>query len=339
MSILADILSKVKHPEPRRDIPPGLRSTVSALRKKELNKRQVIILVSLAVLALSSGSVTVYLMQTFLPRITESNVSRAVVPGKDVVSETAEVELHTIIKQPDYKPESPPKAVEPHTTIKQPEYKPEYKKEEIKRKPALKPESPPKAKEIARKEKPKVEEAVTAKKQVPSSNRVKEQPDISAKVRASEIKDLYLYKGGDYEKRGDYSNAISSYKKVLDIEPRNYRVINKIAYLLILIDLYEEALKYLKNALSIKHDYVPALINTGIVYAKAEKFSDAEKYLLNALSLEDANQSTLFNIAMLYEKQGKYDLARQHYLRLKRLGNVQGRLGIERLEGLTTSKK
>jgi len=44
MSILADILSKIKHLEPRRDIPPGLRSTVSALRKKELNKRRVIIL-------------------------------------------------------------------------------------------------------------------------------------------------------------------------------------------------------------------------------------------------------------------------------------------------------
>jgi len=141
--------------------------------------------------------------------------------------------------------------------------------------------------------------------------------------------------GGNYEKKGDHYNAISSYKKVLDIEPRNYRVINKIAYILIQIASYEEALKYLDSALSIRHDYVPALINTGIVYAKAEKFSDAEKYLLKALSLEEANQPALFNIATLYEKQGKYDLARGYYLRLKNLGNDQGRLGIERIEGLT----
>jgi len=304
MSILADILSKIKHLEPRRDIPPGLRSTVSALRKKELNKRRVIILLIFAAIALSSGSVTVYLMQTYLPRTTESHGGKAVVRGL---------------------PGEGLKEVEPHTTIKQPEYKPEYKREEIKRKPTVRPEI------IAQKEKPKVEEIVSpVRKQGPFSNGVKEQPD----VRTSE-NDLYLYMGGNYEKKGDHYNAISSYKKVLDIEPRNYRVINKIAYILIQIASYEEALKYLDSALSIRHDYVPALINTGIVYAKAEKFSDAEKYLLKALSLEEANQPALFNIATLYEKQGKYDLARGYYLRLKNLGNDQGRLGIERIEGLT----
>jgi len=303
MSILADILSKIKHLEPRRDIPPGLRSTVSALRKKELNKRRVIILLIFAAIALSSGSVTVYLMQTYLPRTTESHGGKAVVRGL---------------------PGEGLKEVEPHTTIKQPEYKPEYKREEIKRKPTVRPEI------IAQKEKPKVEEIVSpVRKQGPFSNGVKEQPD----VRTSE-NDLYLYMGGNYEKKGDHYNAISSYKKVLDIEPRNYRVINKIAYILIQIASYEEALKYLDSALSIRHDYVPALINTGIVYAKAEKFSDAEKYLLKALSLEEANQPALFNIATLYEKQGKYDLARGYYLRLKNLGNDQGRLGIERIEGL-----
>ena len=304
MSILADILSKIKHLEPRRDIPPGLRSTVSALRKKELNKRRVIILLIFAAIALSSGSVTVYLMQTYLPRTTESHGGKAVVRGL---------------------PGEGLKEVEPHTTIKQPEYKPEYKREEIKRKPTVRPEI------IAQKEKPKVEEIVSpVRRQGPFSNGVKEQPN----VRTSE-NDLYLYMGGNYEKKGDHYNAISSYKKVLDIEPRNYRVINKIAYILIQIASYEEALKYLDSALSIRHDYVPALINTGILYAKAEKFSEAERYLLKALSLEEANQPALFNIATLYEKQGKYDLARGYYLRLKNLGNDQGRLGIERIEGLT----
>ncbi|MDI6890540.1 MAG: hypothetical protein QMC83_06330 [Thermodesulfovibrionales bacterium] len=324
MSILADILSKIKHPEPRRDIPPGLRSTVSALRKKELNKRRVIILLIFAAIALSSGSVTVYLMQTFLPRTNGLTPVVRGLPGERLKSagesrEIARSKGPTAVEQT-----SKPRTfeIEPHITIKQPEYKPEYKREEIKRKPTVRPES------IAQKEKPKVEE-----------KGVKEQPDVSSEVRTSETKDLYLYMGGNYEKKGDYYNAISSYKKVLDIEPKNYRVMNKIAYILIQIASNEEALKYLENALSIKHDHVPALINTGIVYAKAEKFSDAEKHLLKALSLEEANQPALFNIATLYEKQGKYDLARQHYLKLKNLGNDQGRLGIERIEGLTTSKK
>jgi len=309
MSILADILSKIKHLEPRRDIPPGLRSTVSALRKKELNKRRVIILLIFAAIALSSGSVTVYLMQTYLPRTTESHGGKAVVRGL---------------------PGEGLKEVEPHTTMKQPGYKPEsIKREEIKGRPTLK------RKGIAQKERPKVEEIVSpVRRQGHFSNGVKEQPDLSPEDRNSE-RDLCLYMAGNYEKKGDHYNAISSYKKVLDIEPRNYRVINKIAYILIQIASYEEALKYLDSALSIRHDYVPALINTGIVYAKAEKFSDAEKYLLKALSLEEANQPALFNIATLYEKQGKYDLARGYYLRLKNLGNDQGRLGIERIEGLT----
>lgn len=67
MSLLSDILSKIKQPEPVREVPPGLRSTVISFQKKDSRKRRMILLGVIIILAIGSGFITFYLFNTYVP--------------------------------------------------------------------------------------------------------------------------------------------------------------------------------------------------------------------------------------------------------------------------------
>ena len=84
-------------------------------------------------------------------------------------------------------------------------------------------------------------------------------------------------------------------------------------------------------AVNIKKDYVPALINLAVANARTGNTSAAETYLNNALMIEPDNQSVLLNYAVLYEKKGDYTRASEYFLKLNRLGNVTGSLGLARI--------
>ena len=66
MSLLSELLSKIKHPEPRKDVPPGLISMVSTLKKKELRRRRILISSVFVIIALGSGFAMSYLVRTYL---------------------------------------------------------------------------------------------------------------------------------------------------------------------------------------------------------------------------------------------------------------------------------
>jgi len=141
-----------------------------------------------------------------------------------------------------------------------------------------------------------------------------------------------FYFARNHEKSGNLPGAVESYRKVLEIDPGNYRTMNNIAALLIRMNLWEESLGYLQSSIQLNDHYVPALINLGIVHARNGNSSEAERALLKALSLEEQNHSALFNIAVLYENEGSYDKARGYYQKLQTLGESEGIRGMKRLE-------
>jgi Tfp pilus assembly protein PilF len=330
MSLLSDLLSKIRHPEPRRDVPPGLRSMVSTLKKKEFNRRRLALFMAFAVMALGSGFVTVYLVGIY--------------PTKD----TKDVKQVAEYKRPISEPKSEQPSL-PYRAAHTPEetsrgqvmVNSQEKKVEMVR--TQKEGEEKKIKKKVRPEPLKIQKTFEDTSQpVQDVDNIyvlqgrKTQPETvevanieKPKVDSSE-KDLYLYTAGNYESRKDYPNALASYKKVLDIEPRNYRVMNNIASILLQINSSEEAKTYLQKAFDIKNDYVPGLINMGIALAKLEETEKAEGFLLRAHTLEPDNRRTIFNIAILYEKKGNYEKAREYYLRLQRLGDTEGGVGLER---------
>lgn len=313
MSLLSDLLSKIRHPEPRRDVPPALRSMVSTLKKKEFNKKRLALFIAFTVMALGSGFVTVYLVGIYLPT-SESRALKSEQPSP--TGSAAQIPQET-----SKGVNSQEKKVEMVRTQKEGEgkkIKEKVRPEPLKIQKTFEDTSQPVQE---RKTKPEIDVAKIGKPDVANI----EKPEVN-----SSEKDLYLYMAGNYESRKDYSNALASYKKVLDIEPRNYRVMNNIASILLQINSSEEAKTYLQNAFNIKNDYVPGLINMGIALAKLGETEKAEGFLLRAHTLEPDNRRTIFNIAILYEKKGNYEKAREYYLRLKRLGDTEGSLGLKR---------
>ncbi|GAB4415797.1 MAG: hypothetical protein OHK0032_11930 [Thermodesulfovibrionales bacterium] len=354
MSLLSDLLSRIKHPEPSKEVPPGLRSTVSALKKKESNKRRVVIVVILAILTVGAGFATVYLIEVYLKGgvkqtasqkgIADGLVARQAIPSPSVSNESLTEDRRQRTEDRRQKTDnkqitdSRGQSGERETNDKLREKRLSHERGATL--PNSRPEPSARTLRSAARSSPQPAEG-TDKKEVTlkiskGDQPVQQQEGQKGTTKAEKLpdtseKDLHLYMARAYESKMDYSNALLSYKKVLSIEPRNYRVMNNIASILIKLNLYDEAKTYLEMALGVRNDYVPGLINTGIVLARLGETQNAENSLLKALTLEPDNRNALLNIAILYEKKGSYEKAREYYLRLKQLGDAQGSLGLERI--------
>lgn len=346
MSLLSDLLSRVSHPEHGKDVPPGLKSTIADIKAGEPGKIRFVFLSTFFVFLVISGFAAVYFIESYygagIPKSPDATSKAQKPPGRDRLS-MAESKPRTQDSKRPWPAVRVPVANDKAAILQTPAAK--------KKDTRLQMHS-----QAGRTEKRVIHESrvIVVKSGRLSGQKsfqtVEGRPVDDKKMRPAEAgeagierhegksaeKDSYLYLAENYERRKDFSNALSSYKKALDAEPGNYRVMNKIAYIFLQIGLYEEAIRYLQDALDIRHDYIPALINAGIAYAKTGRFPDAEGSILKALSLEKTSQAALLNIAITYEMQGRYDLARNYYSKLQRMGNEQGRSGIDRIKALTS---
>jgi Tfp pilus assembly protein PilF len=153
--------------------------------------------------------------------------------------------------------------------------------------------------------------------------------DLPEQSRAK--RDEFLYAARDYEADKNYDQAMHYYKKALELDRRNYMVMSNISGILINLGLYEEATKYSRDALGIRKDYVPSLVNLGISLVQSGKIAEGRDYLLKARSLDASNRNANLNLALLYEKIADYGQAQKLYLMLCETEDAQGCLGIGRV--------
>jgi Tfp pilus assembly protein PilF len=361
MSLLSDLLSKIKQPSQKKDVPPGLKSTVSSLKMKASHKKRIALLLIFVTVALGSGFVTVYLLELYIPRDIKQFAK-----DKRLDIETSEkgryensasnIQHYADTSKPRSSVTKQPSLVDEGAQIKKESFNEQLELDSQKKSVEITKDR--KSEGNGDTERYKLQEKKMEKtvRQVSSKDQktfrdlsqtvddMKTQQEIRDTVNVEKAKadsserDLYLYLARDYESRRDYPKAITSYKKVLTIEHGNYRIMNNIASILIRLNSPEEAKTYLQMAFNIKDDYVPALINMGIALAKLNKKEEAEKFLLRAQSLEPDNRYSLLNIATFYEKTGNFEKAREYYLKLKRLGDVQGNIGLKRINSMVRSK-
>ncbi|MEK6725259.1 MAG: tetratricopeptide repeat protein [Deltaproteobacteria bacterium] len=301
MSILSDILSRVKQQQPKRDVHPGLSSSVSAIKQEESRRRKILLFATIISIFTGLGLAAIYLTDRYAlnkDSVTASQETRA-----DGINQTAmPVEPTLPTTTPKIEPVAAPAKNKTHYVLTKPE--------------ALPAKHPTEAIESRKPEIP-----VEMQHPVP----IQEEHIPGAKEQ-------HIYAAVGYEKGDDLLSAASEYNKALEIEPDNYRIINKIAALLIKMGRHDEAAGYLKNSLNIRSDYIPALVNSAIVSAKTGENIEAENSLLKAISIDGTSQSALLNIALLYEREKRYDQARDYFSRLRKLGDKNGELGMQRLE-------
>jgi len=315
MSLLADLLSKVKQPSPKKDIPPNLKNIVSDSARKSALKRKILFLSVVFIVAVASGFLIVYFMQSFNQR-TLSRGHRA--EGIEQKSQNTEHRPQTIDNKVKAQKN---KSAEVRAGLALPLRS--GRTEERKGKGET---NSRKQREDGRNQGPAVsnQQPAAGSQQIPTDNR---QPitDIRADV------DAHLYSARQYEIKKDYSKAMHEYNKVIEIDKNNFGAMNKMAYLLLHLGQAEGSIKYSQMALDINKDYVPALVNFAVAHAKLGNISTAESYLKRALLIEASNTSVLSNLALLYERKGDYSRAYEYFSRLAASGDITGYLGLARI--------
>lgn len=322
MSLLADLLSKVKRQHSSKEIPPNLKKIVSASVRQSALKRKIILFSVFSLAAVISGVLIVYYLQLFATKLKEGNVAvykhRPPAEGKKEGNQAEET--------PAFK--------QGGSFTKLPEV---IKVQEASNKQGNMPEAVPEGSKAISETREKRDAGINKQIETITQEDIKttiplpiEEKGLNKDKNRQEI-DAYLYSAMDYENKGDYSSALSSYKKALDLDKQNFAIMNSIAYALLRLGVHDESIKYASMAVNTKGDYIPALVNLGIAYAKTGNISEAETHLLKALSAEPYNKSAVLNLAVLSEKKGDYIKSSELFLRLMHLGDISGSLGLARV--------
>lgn len=315
MSLLADLLSKIKQPQAKREVPPNLKNIVQNAAQKSTNKRKIILLSVLFIVSVSMGIALVYFTRT----LTNKSVSPAPLTTQEtmqapaVLAEKEEVKStsseSSAAKEAEPVPPTPVKKKSHGAAPKQKEKSPEAP-------------TPPVTASKVREMLPKLEQVIVKKE---SSEQFPSRPVDES------VQDAYLYSAGELEIKNDYQGALINYKKALEIDRNNYVIMNNIAYIYLRLGLIEESVNYSQQALEMNKEYIPALINMGIASAKSENISAAEGYFHQALKFDPHNQKALLNLAVLYERQMDYAKSLDYFSRLAKTGDSSGVLGSARI--------
>ena len=336
MSLLADLLSKVKRQHSSKEIPPNLKKIVSASVRQSALKRKIILFSVFSLAAVVSGVLIVYYMQLLTEKLDEGNVAvykqRPPAQGRE---EGYTVEEPPALKQDDLSAKLP-EAVKLSESIALQQEASDRQRSESTRTENV-PEAAPEGNKAMSETGEKGDAGISRQIETVTPEDIKtivplpiEDKDLGKDKKRQEI-DAYLYTAMDYENKGDYSSALSSYKKALDLDKENFAIMNSIAYALLKLGVHDESIKYARMAVNAKGDYIPALVNLGIAYAKTGNISEAETHLIMALSAEPYNKSAVLNLAVLSEKKGDYIKSSEFFLRLMHLGDISGSLGLARI--------
>jgi Flp pilus assembly protein TadD len=364
MSLLADLLSRVKHEEQKSDVPPHLLRIVMDSSKKRRTARRYLIVAVFGILIITIGFGTIYFVDSVLKNVVQQKIGqqaalaqkteRAAPAGSQAPSAVPPVPAEPekpapapaqIVEPP---PPPPPRAVQepaasprPQTTTVQP-VTPVKEPAPVSAKPQAKPtkvivEERSPAKEAPQAVAPRakvLEQSRPATPQpVPQKEKKVEQVYQTSDVRPAETERVttLFTRAQNYESQGEYRNAISLYQQILGKEPKNVTVLNKVANLYLRLKQPEEALKYSRSALDVKADYVPALINLGIAHVQQGNLREGERFLGRAVTVEPENRFGLLNLGLLYERLKDYQQAANTFHRLAQLKDLQGYLGLARI--------
>jgi Tfp pilus assembly protein PilF len=322
MSLISDLLSKVKRQDPRRNIPPLLKEAVMQTTADRKARSRFMLPLAIAAFAAAAGVGAIFLMDFFQA---PAPVSRMPVKMTEV-SPPVSPAATSIVQQP----EAVVAAAVPKTDKKQSLQAAEHKPQKIETTPIVRrkttPRSPVKTSVTAG----SVENRDEARQEKTFR---KSKPDLAKKLeRISRWdRDLYLYAARTCEMQKNYQGAVSNYKKVLALDPGNYVVMNNLSSALIQAGAYEEAIGYAQRALQSRRDYLSPHINLGIAYSQLGKYAEGEGYLRQALSTDPADRLALLNLGLLHEKRNALDSAREVFARLSDAGDTQGYLGLARI--------
>jgi len=135
-------------------------------------------------------------------------------------------------------------------------------------------------------------------------------------TKAEDKEYVYFLRGSTYEREKKYDQSEAEFKKILAANPQNAATLNYLGYMNADrgVEL-EEALSYIKEAVSLEPSNGAYLDSLGWAYFKLGKYEMAEENLTKA-SLHMASDPTVQDhLGDLYQKTGRLKLAAAHWER------------------------
>ena len=168
----------------------------------------------------------------------------------------------------------------------------------------------------------------------------------SEKIKNNLIKTLFTYGGYlNDEFTLQYHEAKEVFKKIVEIEPDNYRAHYNLGIANFNLDNIEKAKQCYEKALKIKPDYKHCFYNMGLIYEGEGDLQEALKYYNKALEIDphfiyaiNARNQILTNLGSL--KEGSANLNQHKNLeQLKSLLEMSKRIKIEMIQTLLNMEK
>lgn len=308
MSVLADLLKKNDKHQDAGQIPPGLFQSVSTGGAKNNSRRTYLLIGVVAAAAVAGGGLLVVYLQTRVPA--PSVLTRQTIPQPPQMSATKAVEAPVSQVQP-----SSSRAVA-GPVVTSAKTKPTGALQ-VPRKVVTSPVH-------LQSGGVKHAAAATAPRETPAVER-------KAVVKDRASLDAFLFAARSAEARRDYSQAMHHYRKALEADSHNYRILNNLASVCLSMGMFNDALGYANRALQLKGDYVSALVNGGIAQGRLGNESGARSMLSRAVAVAPTNRLALYNLALSQERGALLDEALSSYRRLSDTGDAQGMLGMARI--------
>ena len=322
MSTLFKLLAKVRKQEPTTGINPGIKQAVANAkdkpRSREKNKQYIL----LGLIAFLVGGALLYYIEFMRsPTMVMSRRPVQAAPAAPQQTEPAAAIQSTASSarlaavQPVRSSAAKPAAVHATTGTKKPAGRTQHHA-------ALKPVAT----------QPPFRRAATTVSAAASSSTGLQQAERPGKHPVDNAsRDALLLAARETEQRKEYRQSLLLYKKALELDPDNYRILNNIAGINIQTGNYPEGAAAAQSALKIRPDYLPALVNAGIAMARSGKDKEAAAEFARVLAIDPSHRNALYNLALLRERSGAYDDAAALSRKLLDAGDTQGFIGLGRI--------
>ncbi|MHA1704033.1 MAG: tetratricopeptide repeat protein [Promethearchaeota archaeon] len=162
----------------------------------------------------------------------------------------------------------------------------------------------------------------------------------SIEVKNLLIKTLFeygFYLSDDFNSR--YEESINHFKRIIEIDPKNYRAYYNLGISYSNIDLPEEALKAYEAALEIKPDYEYCYFNIGLIYEAKNNLKKALEYHQSALKIKPHFTYALHAVNDIREQldqhadsQKKPEALNENIEQLKSLFKISKRVKIDLIQ-------
>jgi len=124
-----------------------------------------------------------------------------------------------------------------------------------------------------------------------------------------------------YYEMGDFDRAFGAYQKSIEIHPQYEKGFNNLGILLFSRGRHEEAIEAFEKALAINPKNIETHLNLGILFKRQGQPGKAIESYQKALAINPLQGEIHYNIAGLYEELENFDLAMAHYQKFIQLSS------------------